>query len=159
MNKKIIIIIIVLIIVAAAVGLLLLKNSAPQVTLVKSNQEEIKKIRDGLNQIPEGAKADMNQCLAKAIGSDNLSKIESGQDVALTKEQSDGISPCFDSVMSEYTKTASQNAGTNTAPNTESGTPPTSYKPDAATCARFASAPSCDYVPANVKSMCLQCKQ
>lgn len=38
-------------------------------------------------------------------------------------------------------------------------TPPPGYKPDAATCAQFSAAPSCEYVPANVRDLCEQCKE
>ena len=41
-------------------------------------------------------------------------------------------------------------------PATPPSAPPSG--PDAATCAQFDSAPSCSYVPANVRDLCEQCK-
>jgi len=137
-----------------------------------------KKLRDGLSQIPEDAKAEVKQCLVGVIGGDNLSKIESGQEVSLTKKQGDGIGSCIESVMSKFKNKAAssaQGAGAGSGPssgaggppanipsgapsNSGSGTPPADYKPDAAMCSRFATVPSCDLVPAEVKSICLQCK-
>lgn len=47
---------------------------------------------------------------------------------------------------------------TTTPPSTQETAPPTQTGPSTADCAQFDSAPSCDYVPVNVRDICLQCK-
>jgi hypothetical protein len=43
-------------------------------------------------------------------------------------------------------------------PSVQTGTPPTGWQPDAATCNQFKSAPSCMFVPEQYRDMCEQCK-
>lgn len=47
---------------------------------------------------------------------------------------------------------------TTTPPPSQEATPPAQTGPSSADCAQFDSAPSCDYVPASVRDVCLQCK-
>ncbi|MDD5750724.1 MAG: hypothetical protein PHU56_03740 [Candidatus Pacebacteria bacterium] len=140
-------------------------------------------LREGLAQIPQDARAEVDQCLAALLGQENFAKLQAGEDIFLTKKQGDGIGPCIESVMANYAKKMAEQAaagagaaaaGAGGAAGSGGGpaqgqnappadipvgaAPPAGYKPDAAMCAQFKTAPSCSVVPASVRGLCEQCR-
>ncbi|MCU0653357.1 MAG: hypothetical protein MUD10_03805 [Candidatus Pacebacteria bacterium] len=133
---------------------------------VKMIKEGIKKLRDGLGQVPAEAKSEVETCLTQLLGADKLAKIKAGEKVALTEKQGSGIKGCFEKIAAimQQKMQAAAGAGAEIPAGIPSGAPANMpsggmpASPDAAMCAQFKAAPSCDYVPAAVQGLCRQCQ-
>lgn len=159
--------------------------TAEQQTLIDTGMD---KLKAGLAQVPAEVRSQVVECLQNAVGGkDKLDRLMSKQDVP-TQAIGDKIQGCFANIselmqkamMDKYSKgaqsggsSAGENRGpvpptgdTNSAPPAGAGGPPSSVggaggPPSGGDmCAAFASAPSCDYVPAGqARDMCVKCKQ
>ena len=109
-------------------------------------------LENSLSQIPESART----CLKNKLG-DFESGLSNG---SVTPEKVQGvIAECMkDVIMTPSGNSASQGSiptGMGSSPASGSGIP---TEPNDQICAMFKSAPSCDYVPENVRDLCKKCK-
>ena len=143
-------------------------------------KEGMKQFREGLSQMPP----EMRACIEEKLGAETIAKIEAGEDVEIGPEMGEVMQKCGEA-MQEIMQEKMMEGGMippegyvppavgegmmptegmmtplpegMTAPLEMMGTIPPEMMGEI--CEKFTLAPSCDYVPEEVRDLCRQCKQ